>query len=109
VLGQQERYPESLQAFEKAVSPGEAKANLAFILTTRGKHDEAKALYRQALIEEPDLTIAAAALRRFESPPTRRPFEPGMTANAAPSPSPTASEEMASEPELIPAWPRPRS
>ena len=36
-LGEQGRFPESLEAFRKAVSEAEAHSNLAFILTTQGK------------------------------------------------------------------------
>jgi Tfp pilus assembly protein PilF len=66
VLGQQGRYEESLAAFGKAVSPAQAQANLGFLLTAQGKREEAKVAYRRALQQDPDLTLARAALDRLE-------------------------------------------
>jgi tetratricopeptide (TPR) repeat protein len=65
-LGQEERYGESLEAFTKAVSPAQAKCNLAFTYTTQGKREEAKEAYRKALQLEPSLAIARAALAKLE-------------------------------------------
>jgi Tfp pilus assembly protein PilF len=75
-LAQQERWQESLEAFGKVVSPSEAKSNLAFILTTRGKREEAKALYRQALADESDSKIARGALDRLENAGNKTTTEP---------------------------------
>ncbi|MBI1915257.1 MAG: tetratricopeptide repeat protein [Planctomycetes bacterium] len=66
VLGQQGKYTESLQAFGKAVPPGQAQANLGFLLTAQGKREEAKQAYRRALQQDPDLTMARAALDKLE-------------------------------------------
>ncbi len=67
-LGQQQRYEDSLAAFEKAVSPGEAHCNLAFVLATQGKLPEAREAYRDALRLEPRLPLARAGLDRLDRP-----------------------------------------
>jgi len=67
-LGEQGQYAESLEAFRKAVSEGEAHSNLAFLLTTQGKREEAKQEYRRALELEPNLAIARRALEKLEQP-----------------------------------------
>lgn len=58
---------EAVASFEKAVSPAEAQANLAFVLLTRGDRDQALAAYRRALSLEPTLPVAHAAIARLES------------------------------------------
>jgi tetratricopeptide (TPR) repeat protein len=70
-LAQQGRAAESLECFERVVTPMEAKANLAFVLATQGKHDAAKSLYREALTGDPTLRTAQmgiAALEKNETP-----------------------------------------
>ncbi len=57
-LAQEQRTDESLEAFKKVVSPAQAQCNLAFILQTQKKLDEAKTAYRLALSLEPDLAFA---------------------------------------------------
>src|SRR5262249_57924483 len=61
-LGQQERYDESVEAFGHAVRPAEAHCNLAFILTTQGRRQEARQEYEKALALEPGQRLARAAL-----------------------------------------------
>jgi tetratricopeptide (TPR) repeat protein len=65
-LGEQGQYAESLDAFRRAVSEAEAHSNLAFVLTTQGKREEAKQEYRRALELEPNLVIARRALDKLE-------------------------------------------
>jgi tetratricopeptide (TPR) repeat protein len=60
------RTTESIEAFTHVVSPAQAQCNLAFILTTQGQIDEAKAAYQQALDHEPDLNVARVALAKLE-------------------------------------------
>ena len=68
-LAQQNRIEESLEAFAKVVSPAQAQCNLAFIWTTQGKREEAKAAYRKALTLEPNLAPARIAfLAKLEQP-----------------------------------------
>jgi Tfp pilus assembly protein PilF len=67
-LGQKDQYAESLEAFRHVVGEGEAQANLAFVLMTRGKRQDAKQAYREALARDPDLTVARAALCKLENP-----------------------------------------
>lgn len=67
-LAQQGRHDESLTAFEKAVSPAEAKSNLAFVLATRGQRDAATRLYREALTADSTLKSAQTALAALEKP-----------------------------------------
>jgi len=63
---QQNKRVEAVTSFEKAVSRAEAEANLGFVLTTQGNRDEALAAYRRALVLEPTLPIAQAAIARIE-------------------------------------------
>lgn len=56
---------EAVASFEKAVSPAEAQANLAFVLLTRGDRDAAVTAYRRALVLEPTLPVAQAALAKL--------------------------------------------
>jgi Tfp pilus assembly protein PilF len=65
-LGQQERYPESMDAFLKAVHPAEAECNLAFVYLTQGMRVEARAAYERALKQEPTSQLARAALARLD-------------------------------------------
>lgn len=67
-LGQQERYPESLEAFQKVVRPAEAQCNLAFVLATQGKRAQARNAYHEALKLEPDLRLAQVALSKLDKP-----------------------------------------
>lgn len=69
-LGQQRKYDESLEAFQKAVSPGEAYANLAFVFLSQGKREEAKQSYREALKRDPDLRVARTALAKLDASST---------------------------------------
>jgi Tfp pilus assembly protein PilF len=68
-LGQQGRYKDSLEAFLHVASPAEAHSNLAFVLTTQGKREEAKQEYREALALDPELKIAQGALAKLSEPP----------------------------------------
>ncbi|HYV34588.1 MAG TPA: tetratricopeptide repeat protein, partial [Gemmataceae bacterium] len=65
-LCQQQHYDEGLAAFSKAVSNAEAHSNVAFILTTQGRFNDARAEYRQALAANSNLTIARLALAKLE-------------------------------------------
>jgi Tfp pilus assembly protein PilF len=83
-LAQQQRYQESLEAFANVVSPAECHANLAFLLTTQGKREEAKEEYRVALRLEPTLRLAEAALAKMEQAveiPAPSPFTAAETGN----------------------------
>jgi Tfp pilus assembly protein PilF len=83
-LGQQEHYPESLAAFRKVVGAAEAQCNLAFILSTQGKFDEARKSYREALTLEPGLQLAQAALDRLEHPRKKAPDKSPAATRAKP-------------------------
>ena len=78
-LAQQGKYQESIEVFQKAVSPAEAQANIGFVLVVQGKRAEAAAAYRKALELEPTLKTAQNALVRLESPtPTEPNTLPGV-------------------------------
>ena len=66
--GQQGKYPESLQAFEKVVRPAEARCNLAFVLMTQNKPQQARDLYEEALRLDPGLQLARIGLAKLNSP-----------------------------------------
>ncbi|MCC9605425.1 tetratricopeptide repeat protein [Blastopirellula sp. JC732] len=62
ILGEQQRYEESLKHFMLAVDEGEAYANLAFIQSQMGDLDSAEGNYHRALEMNPELRRAAQAL-----------------------------------------------
>jgi Flp pilus assembly protein TadD len=68
VLGEQGRYQDSVDAFSHAVPPPQAQCNVAFLLVTQGKREEAKNAYRRALSLDPNLVVARAALDKLENP-----------------------------------------
>jgi Tfp pilus assembly protein PilF len=90
VLGAQHRYPESLEAFGKAVTEAQAQCNLAFLLTAEGKREEAKQTYERALRLDPNLVGAKAALERLNAnkplTPAPRSAEAGKQPPIPPSP-----------------------
>ena len=99
-LAQQGRNEESLEAFGRVVRPAEAQCNLAFVLTAQGKRDEAKAAYRQALAQEPDLRLARLALAKLEAPPA-----PKKSPQAKPQRSQPGQVVPVSAPQTGPAAP----
>jgi Flp pilus assembly protein TadD len=66
---QQGKWDDGFQAFCQAVRPADAHCNVAFLLASQGKTDDAKAQYRQALALDPGLRLARNALARLENPP----------------------------------------
>jgi tetratricopeptide (TPR) repeat protein len=67
-LAQQAQYDQCLDAFAKAIPPAQGHCNLAFVLTTQGKREEAKQAYREALRIDPGLQLAQVALAKLERP-----------------------------------------
>jgi Tfp pilus assembly protein PilF len=65
-LGEQQHYEESVAAFEKATTRGGAQCNLAFILMTQGKREEARVAFRRALELEPGMRLATTGLARLD-------------------------------------------
>jgi Tfp pilus assembly protein PilF len=90
-LAQERRYDDSVEAFTKAVSKADALSNVAFVLTTQGKRDEAKQTYRAALALDPNLAIARMALQKLESP-----------GSAAKSPPPAVPALLETDPAPLP-------
>jgi Tfp pilus assembly protein PilF len=66
VLGRQERYPESYEAFVRVMPPGEARANVGILQAQQGQVEEARESLRQALTLAPELRSARAILLRVE-------------------------------------------
>jgi tetratricopeptide (TPR) repeat protein len=91
-LAQSYRTAESLEAFGKVVSPAQAQSNLAFILTTQGRYEDAKAYYRKALAGEPDLMVARLALEKLEK--AGRPATPALATGGSPRVDAVASERF---------------
>ena len=60
-LGQQGKYSESTQAFEKAVRPAKARCNLAFVMSTQGKFEKAREFICEALKLDPGTPSCAAS------------------------------------------------
>jgi Tfp pilus assembly protein PilF len=110
-LGQQQRYEESLEAFSKAVGPGQAQCNLAFVYSTQGKRDEARVAYRKALDLDGSLTLAQAALEKLEKPAAPKPAHPAIPTHAAeklapPMPAPAPRPDLVAA-KPVPEWPAP--
>ncbi len=72
-LGQKGQYPEALAAFEKSSRPADARCNLAFVLCTQGKIDQAKELYHEALKLDPSSKLARTSLARLDRPAREKP------------------------------------
>lgn len=69
-IGQQGRMQESLECFEKVLSPGQARCNLAFVMASQGNKQQAAELYREALQYDRTLTQARAGLETLTAPRT---------------------------------------
>ncbi len=83
-VGEQGRYDEALDLFAKVVTPAQARCNLAFILTTQHKWQEAKRVYQEALHIDPDIPLARAALAKLEKA-ERQGTTPVQTVQAPPT------------------------
>jgi Tfp pilus assembly protein PilF len=68
-LGHQGRYPESHEAFARAVGPAEAQSNLGVVLARQGKRAEAAQALGQALALDPGLKQARSVLARVQGRP----------------------------------------
>jgi Tfp pilus assembly protein PilF len=62
------KWEEAYQSFCRVVRPADAHCNLAFVLGARGKTEDAKAHYRQALDLDPSLRVAQGGLAALEAP-----------------------------------------
>jgi Tfp pilus assembly protein PilF len=95
-LARQERYAESLEAFQKVVSPAEAYCNLALVQTVAGKIDLAKQNYHKALDLDPTQARARSVLAKMDASAAaaQKQVPPGSavasTAGAAGAESPSA-------------------
>lgn len=63
------RPEQGLNAFARAGTEAQSRANLGFVYATQGKVQEAKEQYKRALTLEPGFTLARVALERLENPP----------------------------------------
>lgn len=106
-LGQQGRYRESQEAFERVVSPAQARSNLAFVLATQGKDEQAAEAYRGALALDPTLSTAREALAKLSPPPATGirtayaelpPTEVPAPTRRVPDSNPSSVEELPSIP-----------
>ncbi len=107
-LAQQQQYDQSLDAFAKVISPAQGHCNLAFVLTTQGKRDEAKQAYREALRLDPGLQLAQVALAKLERPtanPVRKveaaPQPVAAARTDAPVPTAVASDGLDETPVVV--------
>lgn len=66
VLGEQGRFDESLDQFREVVSEAEAHANVAYLQTQCGMHQEALANYHRAVELNPSLRSAGEALVQLD-------------------------------------------
>lgn len=82
-VGEQGRYLEALELFNKTLTPAQAQCNLGFIFTTQHKWAEAKHAYREALQLDPDIPLARAALAKLEKAEQQTPA-PVQMAQAPP-------------------------
>ncbi len=88
-LGQQRRYDESLEAFEKVLVTSEARCNLAFIYATQGRLSEAIQTCQQAIQLDPGYQPARRALEYYSSGPD---LPQNLTSKKRPSPLPPTLE-----------------
>ena len=95
-LGAQGRFDEALEMFGKAVTPAQAHSNLAFVLTTHHKWDEARREYQKALQIDPDIPLARAALAKLE----KAEREPSKPVQAAQAPTPAFAPAAPPKPEI---------
>lgn len=113
-LAQKGETKESLEAFQKTVSPGQAYCNLGFLLATQGKRNEACDAFKEALKHEPDLQRAAVAIAKLEAGantaktiPDRTPPLRAAATRVVPSPTDGATSTPApiisDEPIFVPA------
>jgi Tfp pilus assembly protein PilF len=61
-LGAQEHYQEAYEAFVKAVTPAESRANVALVMAHNGDYAEAEDEMRRAINQQPDLQRFNAVL-----------------------------------------------
>jgi tetratricopeptide (TPR) repeat protein len=94
-LAQQGRYPESIEAFQKVISPGKAYCNLGFILAVQGKRDQALSAYQKAIRFESDLQMAQTALEKLNASPTPQADAPANARREQRRPRPMAPESVA--------------
>lgn len=66
---QRGQYEEAYRSFCQAVRDADAHCNIAFVLATQGKIEEAKDRYRHALTLDPNLRAAQLGLGYLENPP----------------------------------------
>lgn len=85
-VGEQGRYREALELFQKVVTPAQAQCNLAFVLTTRRQWPQARRAYQEALRLDPDIPLARAALAKLEKAEQQASQPERQTAQAPPPP-----------------------
>ncbi len=68
VLGEQERFPESFEAFSKVLGPAAAHSNVGVIMAAHQRKPEAETAFKQALAIQNDLPQPKAFLAHFEQP-----------------------------------------
>jgi Tfp pilus assembly protein PilF len=83
-VGEQGRYGEALELFNKVGTPAQARCNLAFVLMTQHKWEEARRLYQDALRLDPDIPLARAALVKLEKAGQPQSAPPVQTVQAPP-------------------------
>jgi Tfp pilus assembly protein PilF len=106
-LGYQDKHDEAFAVFLRATnSPGEAHCNLAFVFAQQMKLAEAQKHYRQALVHDPNLKIAAEGLLQVvASIPGQEPrtvFSTVATSRAVPVADSGNRNENSNQPELFP-------
>jgi Flp pilus assembly protein TadD len=97
-LGQAGKYQEALVAFEQVVRPAEARCNLAFVMNTQGKRDEARQLYQEALDLDGSLKLARTMLAKLDNPTPRPVPAPSLQQVPKPAPPPDGPIMQASAP-----------
>lgn len=80
VLAVQGKWDDAYAAFCRVVRPADAHCNLAFILASSGKTEEAKDQYRRALAIDPLMKMAQGGLNQLENP---KPVKDPAAATAA--------------------------
>ena len=109
VLGEQQRFDESMRIFQRVGSAAQAHANMAFIHVQLGNYDQAQEHYSQSLSLDPDSKTAASAMiqiaeqqrsRSYGKPPTASATVTATHQTTQPAQPPTTHQHATTQPRL---------
>ncbi len=95
---QQEKWDDSFRSFSRAVRPAEAHCNVAFVMAARGRTDDARARYAEALQLDPGQRMARAAIAKLDSAGS------GVVTASTPRPRPASKYDAAEAAAKVPTF-----